>query len=98
MHGITPLLISLSSGHTDVIKAFIQSGANVNKTDEFGDTALDYAQLVKHELFLQHRGLHDTEWDITVRTIEESLFKTVDDVSAAKDISNLQSPHSSRRQ
>ena len=44
-------MISSSCGHTDVTKALIQSGGNVNKNDQFGDTALDYAQQVKHDLF-----------------------------------------------
>ena len=47
IHGITPLMISSSCGHTDIVEALIQSGANVNKTDEFGDTAIDYAKVAK---------------------------------------------------
>lgn len=79
----------------DVIKTLIQSGANyVNKNDQFGDIALDYAQQwnttfsITALWFAWHRA----------RTIEEILLKTVDDVSAEEDSSNLQSPHSSRRQ
>ena len=44
IHGIIPLMISFSCGHNDILEALIQSGANVNKTDVFGDTALDYAE------------------------------------------------------
>ena len=40
-HGVTPFMILSSCGHTDLIEAFIKSGANVNKTDGFGDTAFD---------------------------------------------------------
>ena len=36
IHGITPLMISSSCGHTGIVEALIQSGANINKTDEFG--------------------------------------------------------------
>ena len=43
IHGVTPLMISSSCIRTDIVEALIQSGANVNKTDEFGETALDYA-------------------------------------------------------
>ena len=102
IHGITPLMISSSCGHTDIVEALIQSGANVNKTDEFGDTALDYAEVAKQDttrvLLLQYDGLHGIDIDSKVRTPEESLLKTVDDISTEKDICNLQSPRSSRRQ
>ena len=61
IHGVTPLMISSSCGHTDIVEALIQSGANVNKTDEFGYTALDYAEQAKQDatrvLLLQHDGL-----------------------------------------
>ena len=94
IHGITPLMISSSCGHTDIVEALIQSGANVNKTDEFGYTALDYAKQAKqdmtHVLLLQHGGLSGY---IKVRTPEESLVG----ISAEKVFSNLQSPRSSRR-
>ena len=102
IHGVTPLMISSSCGHTDIVEALIQSGGNINKTDEFGETALDYAELAKQDttrvLLLQHGGLHDIDVDSRVRTPEESLLKTVDNISTEKDFSNLQSPHSSRRQ
>ena len=103
IHGITPLMISSSCGHTDIVEALIQSGANVNKTDEFGYTALDYAEQAKQDitrvLLLQQDGLLGIELDITPSTLEESLHKTIgDDISTEKDISNLQSPHSSRMQ
>ena len=98
IHGVTPLMISSSCGHTDIVEAFIQSGANVNKTDEFGYTALDYAEQAKqdmtHVLVLQHGGLSGY---IKVRTPEESLVKDVGGISAEKVFSNLQSPRRSRR-
>ena len=102
IHGVTPLMISSSCGHTDIVDALIQSGANINKTDEFGYTALEYADLAKQDttrvLLLQHGGLCGIDLDSRVRTLEESLLKTVDDISTEKDISNLQSPCNSRRQ
>ena len=70
IHGVTPLMISSSCGHTDIVEALIQSGTNVNKIDEFGDTALDCTRQVKQDttqaLLLQHHGLHGTELDIRV--------------------------------
>ena len=102
IHGITPLMISSSCGHTDIVEALIQSGANVNKTDEFGYTAFNYAEQAKKDttrvLLLQHHGLRSIELGVRYESPEESLHKTVDDMSTEKDISNLQSPRSSRRQ
>ena len=98
IHGVTPLMISSSCGHTDIVDALIQSGANINKTDEFGYTALDYAEQGKqdmtHILLLQHGGLSGY---IRVRASEESLVKAVGDISAEKVFSNSQSPRSLRR-
>ena len=83
IHGITPLMISSSCGHTDIVEALIQSGANVNKTDDFGNTALDYAEQGKQDmtrvLLLQHDGLHGIGLDSRVKTLEESLLESVGD-------------------
>ena len=85
IHGITPLMISSSCGHTDIVEALIQSGANVNKTDDFGNTALDYAEQGKQDmtrvLLLQHDGLHGIGLDSRVKTLEESLLESVGDIS-----------------
>ena len=60
IHGVTPLMISSSCGHTDIVEALIQSGTNVNKTDEFGHTALDFAEGAEQDatknILLQHGG------------------------------------------
>ena len=84
IHNATPLMISSSCGYTDIVEALIQSGANVNKTDEFG-ASLDYAEQAKQDstrvLLLQHGGLRGIDLDIRVRTPEEFILKTVDDIS-----------------
>ena len=73
IHGVTPLMISSSCGHIDIVEALIQSGANVNKTDEFGYTALDYAEQAKEDttrfFLLQHDGILGVDLDSTVRRI-----------------------------
>ena len=59
--GVTPLMISSSCGHTDIVEALITAGANVNKTDEFGCAALDYAeqtqQYATKNILLQHNEI-----------------------------------------
>ena len=39
--GITPLMIAASCGHIDIVETLIQTGADVNKTNDEGKTALD---------------------------------------------------------
>ena len=39
--GITPLMIAASCGHIDIVNTLIQAGADVNKTNDEGKTALD---------------------------------------------------------
>ena len=61
IHGVTPLMISSSCGHIDIVDALITAGANVNKTDEFGQTALDFAEGAEQDatknILLQHGGI-----------------------------------------
>ena len=40
---------SSSCGHTHILEAFIQTGANIDKVDEFGDAARDYAEQAKQD-------------------------------------------------
>ena len=60
VHGVTPLMISSSCGHIDIVEALITAGANVNKIDEFGHTALDFAEVAEQDatmnILLQHGG------------------------------------------
>ena len=63
---------------------------------------IDYAEQAKQDttqvLLLQYDGLGATELDIRVGTVETFLHKTLDDISTGNDVSNLQSPHISRRE
>ena len=85
IHGVTPLIISSSCGHTDIVEALITAGANVNKTDEFGWTALDYAEEAEQtkrdatkNILLQHGGIKgsDTESESHETTSEEQKLST----------------------
>ena len=94
VHGVTPLMISSSCGCTDIVEALITAGVNVNKIDEYGDTALDYTEEAKQDktrhLLLQHGGLHGIELAITSKTPEEPSGES--NISTEEDISNLPSP------
>ena len=39
--GITPLMIAASCGHIEIVNTLIQAGADVNKTNDEGETTLD---------------------------------------------------------
>ena len=94
VHGVTPVMISSSCGHTDIVEALIAAGANVNKIDEFGQTALDYTEQAKQDktqhLLLEHGGLYGTELVITSITLEEPSGES--NFSTEEDNSNLQTP------
>ena len=47
--GITPLMIAASCGHIDIVDTLIQAGADVNKTNDKGKTALDILSGRKEE-------------------------------------------------
>jgi len=73
IHGVTPLMISSSCGHTYIVEALIQFGANVNITDEFGDTALDYAKQATSQVLQLHDALNGIELDIRCMSPENKL-------------------------
>ena len=84
VHGVTPIMISSSCGHTDIIEALITTGANVNKTDEFGHTALDFTEAAQQDatmnILLQHGGINgpgpESECDKEKTTSEEQKLST----------------------
>ena len=47
--GMTPLMIAASCGHIDIVDTLIQAGADVNKTNDEGKTALDILSDKKEE-------------------------------------------------
>ena len=61
VHGVSPLMISSSCGHTDIVEALITASANVNKIDEFGHTALDFTEEAEQDatmnILLRHGGI-----------------------------------------
>ena len=61
VHGVTPLMVASSCGQVILVDALIESGADVNKTDEFGCTALNYASVATQEgtkkSLLNHGGV-----------------------------------------
>ena len=62
---------------------------------------IDYAEQAKQDttrvLLLQY-GLGATALDVRVGNVQTFLHKTLDDISTGNDVSNLQSPHISRRE
>ena len=96
VHGVTPLMVAASCGCTDIVDALIQSSANINNTDDFGDSALDFAECaeqdVTRDLILQHNGMHGKELEGT------SLLQALHDTSMEKDTPSQQSLHSTRQQ
>ena len=52
--GITPLMIAALCGHIDIVDTLIQAGADVNKTNDKGKTALDILLCKKEESTSSH--------------------------------------------
>ena len=44
VHGVTLLMIACSCGHSSIVTALVDAGANVHQTDSFGFQAIDYCK------------------------------------------------------
>ena len=82
VHGVTPIILSSSCGHTEIVEALITAGANVNKIDEFGHTALDFTEEAEQDatryILLQHGAIEGPgpESDEEETTTEEQKLST----------------------
>ena len=79
VHGVTPLMVASSCGQVILVDALIESGADVNKTDEFGCTALNYASVATQEgtkkSLLNHGGVLGNGVLIKIDVDESPLAK-----------------------
>ena len=90
--GITPLMIAASCGHIDIVDTLIQAGADVNKTNDKGKTALDILSGRKEE------GISSCIIDLLITNVAstaaqanptQSLFKEI--FSPSSNISLIRS-------
>ena len=88
VHGVTPLMVACSCDHSDVVKALLDAGASVSRSDEFGYKAVDYCE--------EHSPIPDilNRKEVTKRTFNIQLFfLSSENRSHDKGISNLSSTY-----
>ena len=89
VHGVTPLMVACSCGHSDIVKALLDAGASVSRSDEFGYKAVDYCE--KHSPILDILNRKE----LTKRTFDiQSFFPSSEDKSRDKGILSLSSKFS----
>ena len=83
VHGVTLLMVACSCGHTSIVKALLEAGASVNRSDEFGYKAVDYCE--------EHSPILDilNNKEPTKRTLDhEKMFELFGD-TRSKGLSGL---------
>ncbi len=89
--GRTGLMIAARAGHTAVVEALLDAGADVGETDDEGDTALAWAVSPRHlssgERWLDRAGIGVLNWlSSTAGTTAEKDAKTPEQAHAAAQI------------
>ena len=86
VHGVNLLMVACSCGHTSIVKALLEAGASVNRSDEFGYKAVDYCE--KHSPILDILNNKEP----TKRTFDhEKMFESFGGDIMTKGLSGLSS-------
>ncbi len=85
VHGVTLLMVACSCGHTSIVKALLEVGASVNRSDEFGYKAVDYCE--------EHSPILDilNNKEPTKRTFDHEMFESFGGDAMIKGLSGLSS-------
>ena len=78
--GITPLMIAASCGHTELVEALIQAGADVNKRNDEGVNALD---IVNDTLFYDRSAIEELLTNTS--TVEPNPVSNNDETTNSTD-------------
>lgn len=73
----TPLIYAVQHGHEEVVRELIQAGANINRKDDLGMSALNYAMILKKEPIKKY--LLDQGADINHLFRGKTMYVTIHD-------------------